>query len=84
MPGSYEAFLHSQLELINRFPPPPQKHIKPHCTMVFNIRSFPQTLVLLYLSAKMHILGKSMNDRNYVSFLSQASFCHHNLVYAVR
>lgn len=68
--GIYEAFLHSQLELINPFPPPPKKHTKPQCTTVFNIRSFPKTLVLLYLSAKMHILGKSMNARNYECLFS--------------
>lgn len=72
--GIYDAFLHSQqLELINPSPPPPKKHIKPQCTTVFRIRSFTQTLVLFYLSAKMHTLGKSTNTRNDVSFLSQVS-----------
>lgn len=86
MSGIYEAFLHSQLELSNPFPPPPKKHTKPQYTTVFNIRSFPKTLVLFHLSAKMRILGKSMNARNYVCSQSifQKSFCDHKLVHAAR
>jgi len=72
MSGICDAFLHSQqLELTNPFPPP-KNHIKPPCTTVFNIRSFAQTLVLLY-GAKLYILSKSMNAKNCISFLSQAS-----------
>lgn len=85
MSGIHDAFLHSQ-QLTNSLPPPPPTtHFKPQSTTTFNIRSFPQTLAVCYLSAKIHILGKSMNARNYIFSQSsfQRSYCHQKLVYAV-
>lgn len=61
-----------QLELINILFSSPKNHIKLQRTTVSNIKSFPLTPALLYLSAKIHISGKSRKARNDVSFLSQA------------
>lgn len=61
-----------QLELTNPFLSSPKKHIKLECSTLSNIKSFPLTPALLYLSAKTPISDKSRNARNDVSLLSQA------------